>query len=73
MVLDEAKLLGTPVITTDTTSAREMIGTDEGIICENSTDGITRVLKDIRKSAGNGIGDFDNETRRRQFDALLQS
>lgn len=73
MVFDEAKLLSTKVITTDTTSAREMIGTDEGIICENSTDGITRVLKDIRKSAGKCIVDFDNETQRRQFDALLQS
>ena len=73
MVFDEAKLLGTPVITTDTTSAREMIGSKYGIICENSTDGIARALKNIKKSPGNHCGDFDNETQLRQFDKLLRS
>jgi len=48
MVFDEAKILGLPVITTATTSAREMIGS-AGIVCENSTAGIRDTLRRISK------------------------
>ena len=72
MVFDEATLLGIPVITTNTTSAEEMIGCEHGIVCENSTDGIIGVLKSIEKSARPVPGDFDNEKQRKQLDSLLR-
>jgi glycosyltransferase involved in cell wall biosynthesis len=71
MVFDEAILLGTKVITTNTTSADEMIGCEHGIVCENSTDGIVRTLMSIGKSAKSVTGDFDNEKQRMQLDLVL--
>lgn len=71
MVFDEAMLMGIKVITTDTTSAEEMIGCEHGIVCENSTDGIAGALKRIGKSAKTVTGDFDNEKQRKQLRALL--
>ena len=72
MVFDEAMLMGIKVITTNTTSAEEMIGCEQGIVCENSTDGIVRVLKSVGKSAKSITGDFDNEKQRKQLDSLLR-
>ena len=71
MVFDEAILLGTKVITTNTTSAEEMIGWEHGIVCENSTDGIICVLKRIGKSAKSTVENFDNEKQRKQLEKLL--
>lgn len=71
MVFDEAMLLGIKVITTNTTSAEEMIGCEHGIVCENSTDGIARVLKRIGKSEKSKVNDFDNEKQRKQLAAIL--
>ena len=46
MVFGESKSLGLPVISTDTTSAKEMIlEGKEGLVCENSTEGIYQSLK----------------------------
>lgn len=46
MVIDEAKSLGVPVITTETISAREMVKSyHEGLVCENSKKGIYEGLK----------------------------
>jgi len=48
MVINEAKFLGVPVISTNTTSAEEMILENrEGFICENSEDGLYLILKFI--------------------------
>ncbi len=48
MVFGESKSLGVPVITTETTSARDMILEDrEGTVCENSSKGIYRALKAV--------------------------
>ena len=44
---------------------------ENGIVCENSTDGIARALMSIGKSAKSMPGDFDNEKQRKQLDALL--
>ncbi len=49
IVFDEANVLGLKVISTDTTSAVEMVG-DKGIICNNSLDGIKEVLSSLTKS-----------------------
>lgn len=48
MTIDEAKCLGTPVLSTETVSAREMI-TDQmaGFVCENSEDGIRTMFSDL--------------------------
>lgn len=46
MVIGEAASLGTPVLTTETSSAREMVlETGYGWVCENSTDGIRRGIE----------------------------
>lgn len=71
MVFDEAKLMGIKVITTNTTSAEEMIGSEYGVVCENSTEGIIGVLKSVGKSERSITGDFDNEKQRKQLDLLL--
>ena len=71
MVFDEAKLMGIKVITTKTTSAEEMIGSECGIVCENSTDGIIRVLTSIGKSAKSIEDHFDNEKQRKQLGVIL--
>ena len=71
MVFDEAILLGIPVITTNTTSAEEMIGCEHGIICENSTDGIAHALKNVGKSARSTTRDTDNKKQRKQLEVLL--
>lgn len=71
MVFDEAMLMGIKVITTNTTSAEEMIGCEHGIVCENSTEGIVHALTSIGKSAKSIAGEFDNGKQRTQFDELL--
>ena len=71
MVFDEAMLMGVKVITTNTTSAEEMIGCVHGVVCENSTDGLVRALMSIGKSAKSITGEFDNEKQRKQLDSLL--
>ena len=46
MVIGEAASLGTPILTTETSSAREMVlETGYGWVCENSTDGIRRGIE----------------------------
>ncbi len=48
MVYNEAKALGVPVFSTETSSTREMIENGvEGFVCDNSEDGIRRVFADI--------------------------
>ncbi|MDR3587304.1 MAG: glycosyltransferase [Desulfosporosinus sp.] len=48
MVFDEAKCLGIPIMTTHTTSAKEMVAEGkEGFVSENSENGIYKTLKSI--------------------------
>lgn len=48
MVINEAKCLGLPIMTTRTTSAKEMVlEGKEGFVCENSENGIYQTLKNI--------------------------
>ena len=48
MVFDEATVLNIPIISTDTTSAREMLS-DSDYICENSIEGMKVVLEILEK------------------------
>lgn len=72
MVFGEAKIMGLPVITTNTTSAKEMIGDKYGIICDNSTEGIESALRTITKPAKKNQIEQDNKISIKQFSALLQ-
>jgi glycosyltransferase involved in cell wall biosynthesis len=48
MVFDEAKCLGIPIVTTSTTSAKEMVAEGkEGFVCENSEHGIYEILNNL--------------------------
>lgn len=46
MVFAEAMFLGVPVVTTNTSSAKELIE-DKGFICDNTEEGIYQILKQI--------------------------
>ena len=47
VVFQEAKVLSLPILTTDTTSAAEMVGENFGIVCENSDVAISQLLQCI--------------------------
>ena len=49
LVFDEAKCLGLKIITTDTVSAKELVGTDYGIVCENEDSALRNVLTLLKK------------------------
>lgn len=66
MVFDEATVLGLKVISTDTTSATEIIG-GGGIICDNCLEGIASALSSLTKSVKEIIFSKTNELQRQQF------
>lgn len=66
IVFDEAKLLGIPVISTETLSSREMLDVDD-IICENSDSGISNVLTELKKPNKKYQYDCDNSIQNMQF------
>ena len=48
MVIDEARCLGVPILSTETTSSQDMIiDNDSGWVCENSQEGISELLYEI--------------------------
>ena len=73
MVFDEAKTLGVPVIATETTSAREMLGEQYGIVCDNSTEGLLAVLRRIKKHGQFETITVDNNMQKAQFEKLCFS
>lgn len=72
MVFDEAKMLGIRVLTTDTTSAKEMIASEDGLICENSDEGLVQLLRVIEKADKHVKTEFVNDLQREQFVYLLE-
>ncbi|MBX0357721.1 glycosyltransferase [Halobacillus sp. Nhm2S1] len=81
MVIDEAKCLGIPVLSTKTTSTKEMIeDNDAGWVCENSTSGILKSLKSILDSKSNLLKikdsllakNYNNKKSIKQFLCLLK-
>ena len=46
MVFAEAMFLGVPVVTTETRSAKELVG-EKGFVCDNNEKGIYYTLKEI--------------------------
>ncbi len=71
LVFDEAKLLGLRIITTNTTSAMEMVGFEYGIVCENSVNGIRRVLSDLVKPGSYQKKDYNNSMQHKQFAEII--
>lgn len=67
MVFDEAKTLGLNIITTDTTSAVEMVGNDGGIVCKNSVEGIKDALLKVAKVALKDKAVVNNDIQQKQF------
>ncbi len=82
MVFDEAKALGLPVLTTETTSSAKLIGlTGCGLVCENSSDGIEDELRtvlenpDLLRQFREKLQSqsFDNQISREQWERLIWS
>lgn len=81
MVLDEARALGVPILTTATTSSREMVvDTAAGEVCENTAAALAEAL--CRMAADRDAlaayktrltGAADNRTALAQWDALLKA
>ena len=80
MVIGEAAGLGTPILTTETSSAREMVAeTGYGWVCDNSVDGIRDGIAALlsnsdrlqSKKAFIRTAEFDNRNARRQFSELV--
>lgn len=70
MVFDEAKVLGLNVISTNTTSAIEMIS-DGGIICDNSLEGIELALAALTKSVDEKQFSRTNQRQKEQLAELV--
>lgn len=74
MVYGEAEILGIPVLTTDTTSASELVSEHEiGRVCGNDDNRIEQALIDIIKNGinRNNTAGFSNETAIKQFNDIV--
>lgn len=67
MVFDEANILGLPIISTNTTSAKEMVGND-GIVCNDFAE-VENVLKQLDKKKKRE-NCYSNEIQIKQFVSL---
>ena len=76
MVIEEAACLGTPVLTTETSSAREMVSTTgQGWVCDNSIKGIVKGIQMLlqhkemlyERQVSIRRRTFDNYIARKQF------
>ena len=66
MVFDEANILGVRILSTNTTSAKEMIG-DNGLFCDNSVKGIELLLSSISKIGRTISYSETNQLQQQQF------
>ena len=80
-VINEARSLGVPALSTDTISAKEVIGNNScGWVCENSEDGIYEGLKGILSDISvvrNKIKELksvicNNDVAKKQFDDIIK-
>ncbi len=71
IVYDEAKLLGIPVISTETVSSRELLDSSD-IICENSDFGLYITLTDLKKPFKKKRFALDNSIQNLQFKELAK-
>ena len=80
MVIGECWALGVPIISTETSSAKEMVEDEKiGVVCDNSEDGIYIAVKDFLDGKINmdslvGLGKNSvNEKSTRQLEQFLRS
>jgi len=80
LVIDEAACLGTPILTTETSSAKDMVAdTGFGWVCDNTVDGIAEGLHKLLqtpsllrdKAQRLSETTFDNAEALRQFATLI--
>lgn len=82
--VSESIILGTPVVSTDCSGAKEILGDSEyGIICDNSTDGLYNSIKKILqnkkihqayiKQTKERVPSFDMDKSLREIDILLET
>ena len=73
LVIGEAACLGTPVLSTKTSSAEEMLTeTGFGLVCENSVEGLTAALSAITGSLPKPVHPVSNDLALTQFDHCLK-
>ena len=73
MVFDEANIIGTAVISTNTLSAKEMISGGSSIVCANSEHGLWDVLSIVSKPEYRKQKSADNKMQLQQFVSLLKN
>ena len=76
MVFSEARIFGTPIITTNTLSAEEMVTkTNAGIVCENNdaalSDCVEKFIRNFTPSGEKHTAEIYNQTALSEFDALV--
>ena len=71
MVFDEAKVLGVPIIATETTSAREMLEEEDKIV-QNSPEGLLATFAFLEKRNKGIIREINNDLQRSQFKIVLE-
>lgn len=71
MVFDEAHMMGLCIITTDTTSAMEMVGKNGGIVCDNSVEGIKEAFIKINKESLKKKISYNNDKSKGQLFELI--
>ena len=79
LVLIESMILGTPVLTTKTIAAEEIVPEEYGWICDNSQEGIYSLLKSIlskktlleEKKANLKNYKFDNDSIKLKYEEII--
>lgn len=72
MVFDEATVLNIPIISTDTTSAREMLSSND-VVCDNSIEGIQVVLERLEKPKKHEENrSVNNDLQIEQFQEMIE-
>ena len=72
IVIDEARVLGIPVIATDIADTRRILSEGYGMVCENSEDGIYDAMKDFLNRNYKVAQKFDYKEFNKNVDKSLK-
>lgn len=72
IVIDEARVLGKPVISTDVADAKRILSEGYGIVCENSEEGIYDAMKDFLNRNYKEVQKFDYNEFNKNVDKSLK-
>lgn len=70
MVFDEAKIIGLKIISTNTTSAKEMVDTTAGIVCDDIED-VKNTFANLEKNKSTNTHIVDNNSQKGQFERIV--